>query len=49
MEANLISFCIVTFLLLCKKSKGCKPKCRFSQVIILGKYEVDPQEMVDTK
>jgi len=29
--------------------KGCKPKCRFSQVIILGKYEVDPQGMVDTK
>jgi hypothetical protein len=29
--------------------KGCKPKCRFSQVIILGKYEVGPQGMVDTK
>jgi len=29
--------------------KGCKPKCRFSQAIILGKYEVDPQGMVDTK
>jgi hypothetical protein len=29
--------------------KGCKLKCRFSQVIILGKYEVDPQGMVDTK
>jgi hypothetical protein len=26
--------------------KGCKLKCRFSQVIILGKYEVDPQGMI---
>jgi hypothetical protein len=26
--------------------KGCKPKCRFSQVIILGKYGVDSQGMI---
>jgi hypothetical protein len=26
--------------------KGCKPKCRFSQVINHGKSEIDPQRMI---
>jgi hypothetical protein len=26
--------------------KWCKPKCRLSQIIILGKYEVDQQGMI---
>jgi len=36
-------------LLLLLYQKGCKPKCRFSQVIILGKYEVNPQGMIRHK
>jgi hypothetical protein len=29
--------------------KGCKPKCRFSQVLNHCKSEVDPQEMIRHK